>query len=77
MVVNNDKPTLLIEDNGLGIDQKYQSDLFGMFKRFHTNIAFGSGLGLYLVKKHIEKLDASISVESKKGIGSTFVINFS
>jgi signal transduction histidine kinase len=77
MVVNNDKPTLLIEDNGLGIDQKYQSDLFGMFKRFHTNIAFGSGLGLYLVKKHIEKLDASISVESKKGVGSTFVINFS
>ncbi len=51
-------------DNGLGIPQKHMSGVFGMFKRFHKNTSFGSGLGLYIVKKNIQKINGEISVKS-------------
>ena len=70
--VKNGHSVLSIKDNGLGIEKKYQKDLFGMFKRFHTESSFGSGLGLYLVKKHLKKMNAHVEFESAKGKGSTF-----
>ena len=64
---------LQVEDNGLGIPEESQSDVFGMFKRFHHGSAQGSGLGLYLIKKQINKLDAKISFESSSK-GTVFYI---
>ncbi len=53
-----------VTDNGLGIPGKHMKDVFGMFKRFHKAASFGSGLGLYIVKKNIEKIEGEISVRS-------------
>jgi len=49
----NDQDHCVVEvtDNGLGIPQNQKEKLFTMFKRFHPRISFGSGLGLYMMKK--------------------------
>ena len=54
---------LEIKDNGRGIPKDQQGNLFTMFKRFHPKVAFGSGLGLYLMKKSADVLNGEISFE--------------
>jgi signal transduction histidine kinase len=62
-----------VADNGLGIDlSRFQSDLFKLYKRFHASTPGGKGLGLYLIKQQVEKLNGRIEVESQPGVGSTF-----
>ncbi|MDQ8203279.1 HAMP domain-containing sensor histidine kinase [Pelagicoccus sp. SDUM812003] len=56
----NDQLVLKIADNGLGIPEPYRKDIFTMFTRFHPRISRGSGLGLYLVKKSIERIGGTI-----------------
>lgn len=51
---------LKITDNGLGIPKDQQKNLFQMFKRFHPKVAFGSGLGLYLMKKSADALKGKL-----------------
>ena len=60
-------------DNGIGIDDNLQKDIYNMFFR-GTNAAGGSGLGLYTVKHCIKKLNGHISQESKEKIGTTFTV---
>jgi len=55
---------IIVTDNGIGIPQKHQSEVFDMFKRFHADTSSGSGLGMALVKKHIEYLNGEISLQS-------------
>ncbi|UZR94484.1 ATP-binding protein [Chondrinema litorale] len=62
---------LSIQDNGLGISQESQAKVFEMFYRA-TDQAHGSGLGLYIVKNVIEKLDGSIRFTSAIRKGTTF-----
>lgn len=62
-----------VEDNGLGIPEEYQDRVFEMFQRFHPHVAYGSGLGLYLIKKHVDKLSESIELFSTEQ-GTKFVI---
>lgn len=67
------KVQIIIEDNGRGIEPSIQSKVFDMyFKGNHGSK--GSGLGLYLVKKSIEKLKGKIILESKIDRGTTFTI---
>jgi signal transduction histidine kinase len=67
---------IIVEDNGIGFDQKYAEDIFGMFKRLHNNTEFeGTGIGLALCKKIIEHHHGFISARSKVNEGSTFVIS--
>lgn len=73
--VHNSKYQIFIEDNGLGIPNISQSYVFKMFQRFHPNIRYGSGLGLYIVKKHIEKMNGHISFNSSER-GTTFTLTF-
>ena len=50
------KVKILIRDNGIGIDSKYEEEIFGMFKRLHHRTLYkGSGIGLAIVKLLIEK----------------------
>ena len=63
---------LRIEDNGLGIPKEQQENVFGMFKRFHPKVSFGTGLGLYLVKKSVDVLGGTIFYEDT-GDGSAFI----
>ena len=62
-----------IEDNGEGIPENQQDKIFEMFYRASEK-ASGSGLGLYIVKESLEKLNGSIQHQSKLGQGSKFTI---
>jgi PAS domain S-box-containing protein len=64
---------LIIEDNGIGIPERYRDELFQMFKRFHPKTAYGSGLGLYMVKKSVLKLNGQINYTPTTD-GTRFVI---
>lgn len=62
--------TLKISDNGQGIPNKLQGRLFEMFFRAHE-VSTGSGLGLFLVKKMVTKLNGDITIQSVQGEGTT------
>ncbi len=65
-----------ISDNGIGIKEKYHSQIFEMFKRLHYRGAYeGSGIGLAIVKLVTEKLNGTIEVESAEGKGTSFILN--
>jgi len=71
--VKEDFAVLKVEDNGEGIEESKLPHIFDMFYRA-TEKSEGSGLGLYIVKKVTEKLDAEINVESYELEGTTFTI---
>ncbi|GGZ39825.1 hypothetical protein GCM10007049_36530 [Echinicola pacifica] len=65
----------IIKDDGIGIPEKEQSQLFDRFFRAkNVGITEGSGLGLSIVKKCVEVLKGDIAVQSKAGAGSTFTV---
>lgn len=69
----NNTICILVADNGQGISRENISRVFEMFYRGHE-YSKGSGLGLYIVKEIIDKLDGTIDVESTEGVGTTFSI---
>jgi PAS domain S-box-containing protein len=70
----NEHTVIYVADNGRGIDiKKHANDLFKPYKRFDLR-AEGKGLGLFLVKSHIEAMGGELSVKSELHKGSTFYI---
>lgn len=62
-------------DNGIGVDEKYQNQIFKLFGRLHTQQDFpGTGLGLALSAKIVSYMNGEISIQSKVGKGTTFSI---
>jgi len=79
---NNDKEAqsgycrIYIQDNGIGFEQKYSEQIFGMFKRLHLHSEFeGTGIGLALCKKIVEEHNGFITAQSKVNEGSLFIIS--
>jgi PAS domain S-box-containing protein len=66
---------LRVEDNGIGFDEKYLDRLFRMFQRLHPRGAYeGSGIGLAICRKIVERHGGTITARSTPGRGSTFII---
>ncbi|HEY6977891.1 MAG TPA: ATP-binding protein [Chitinophagaceae bacterium] len=71
--VTDKEANIIISDNGIGIGEEFHDKIFDMFYRVsHTSM--GTGLGLYLVKESVKKLNGRIKVESQKEKGSKFSI---
>jgi len=64
---------LQVRDNGIGIHDDIQPDVFKLFVRA-TERASGTGIGLYTVKNAVHKLEGSIVVQSKLKKGTTFTV---
>lgn len=64
---------VIVEDNGIGIDEKYHSKVFEMFYRANDEVQ-GSGLGMFILKSAVEKLEGEVSLVSEPGKGTKFVI---
>jgi len=72
---NQNSYVVTVEDNGLGIPQDRRGEVFQMFKRFHPNVSFGSGLGMAIVKKHVDYMQGTIDMVTSNQ-GTIFSLEF-
>jgi chemotaxis family two-component system sensor kinase Cph1 len=76
-VTNNNEIIYSISDNGVGIDEKYYNLVFELFKRLdNAKDTEGTGVGLAIVKRIIDKHSARIWLESSLGKGTVFYLSF-
>lgn len=66
---------LWVIDNGIGIPPEHHTRIFRVFERLHTSEAYpGTGIGLAIVRKGIERMNGHVGIESEPGKGSSFWI---
>jgi signal transduction histidine kinase len=66
---------LTVQDNGLGMSEVQQRQLFGLFQRLHTHVE-GTGVGLYITKRLVENAGGTIAVHSQPDTGTSFTVTF-
>ncbi|HEX7862187.1 MAG TPA: ATP-binding protein [Verrucomicrobiae bacterium] len=74
--IEGDRVRLSITDNGIGIDPRHQSRIFQIFGRVHADDKYeGTGIGLAIVKKSVERMNGTVGFESHHGQGTCFWID--
>ena len=72
---NAEQWILSVTDNGIGIDPAFCNKIFGVFKRLHSREEYdGTGIGLAICQRIVDRLDGRIWVESRQGEGATFFV---
>lgn len=72
---NSELCQIIVEDNGIGFEEKYLNRIFNVFQRLHSSIEYeGTGIGLAICRKIIERHHGNITAQSKPGQGSKFMI---
>ncbi|WP_158861067.1 hybrid sensor histidine kinase/response regulator [Lunatibacter salilacus] len=66
----NEHAEITVVDNGIGIEEKHQKDVFNLFHRA-TQRNVGSGLGLYMVKESVEQMNGTVILKSEQGNGTS------
>jgi len=67
--------TIEIRDNGIGFEEKFAKQIFGVFQRLHSRDQYeGTGIGLAICRRIVERHDGRIWARSQPGIGSVFTI---
>ncbi len=75
--IEGDFFTIMIKDNGIGMEQSMTSRIFNLFERLHSRDQYeGTGIGLATCKKVMEHLGGEVYVESEVGVGSIFYLKF-
>ncbi len=75
--VNENQIFITFRDNGIGIKEKYHAQIFEYFKRLHNNAEFsGTGIGLGLCRKIMDRYEGTISVKSEFGVYTEFTLMF-
>jgi signal transduction histidine kinase len=71
----NERCQIMIEDNGIGFDEKYCDRIFAMFQRLHGRHEYeGTGIGLAVCQKIAKRHGGSVTARSTLGKGSTFIV---
>ncbi len=73
VITSEMEAAIVVKDNGIGIRKDQQEKVFDMFYRISEK-SEGSGLGLYIVKETVSKLEGNISIDSEEGVGTSFKI---
>ena len=63
-----------VEDNGIGIPPEFHERIFQVFQRLHTTSYAGTGIGLAIVQKGVERMSGRVGLDSTPGVGSRFWI---
>jgi two-component system, sensor histidine kinase and response regulator len=71
--VLEDEAVIVLEDNGIGIEERHLNEVFNLFTRA-TQKNVGTGLGLYMVKEAVEQMGGKINLESQINEGTTFTV---
>lgn len=72
---SGDRIQLRVQDNGIGFEEKYLDRIFGIFQRLHSRNEYpGTGIGLAICRKIVERHNGTITATSEPGSGSTFII---
>ncbi len=72
---HDDCVRIIVQDNGIGIDPRYLGKLFQPFQRLDSSASEGTGMGLAIVAKAVQRMGGSVGVSSERGQGSRFWIN--
>ncbi len=66
---------IIVEDNGIGFEEKYLDRIFNVFQRLHSRREYeGTGIGLAICRKIIERHHGNITAQSKPGQGARFIV---